>query len=66
MPSLPQTPFKCPYYAVSCTLDPSTSKPYHECCVSTNGLAIFSQNYTLGLSYKTPQHNWTIPSVVQD
>ncbi|KAJ3075001.1 ribonuclease T2-like [Podochytrium sp. JEL0797] len=57
---------KCPYYAVGCQLDSSTKAPYDECCVSNNGIAIFAQNYTYGLSYRYPSNNWTDLSVVRD
>ncbi|KAI9328615.1 ribonuclease T2-like protein [Obelidium mucronatum] len=36
---------------------------YDECCVSNN-IFVFAQNYTVGLSYKSPNFGWTKNEVV--
>ncbi|KAJ3074991.1 ribonuclease T2-like [Podochytrium sp. JEL0797] len=55
----------CPSFAVGCQPNPITAALYPECCVSNN-IFVFAQNYTVGLSYKTPNFDWTHNAVVAD
>ncbi|KAJ3092606.1 ribonuclease T2-like [Physocladia obscura] len=60
------TSFDCPSFAVGCQTNPLNGQKYDGCCVSQDGLFVFAQNYTTGLSYDGLNRNWTTNSVVAE
>ncbi|KAJ3097073.1 ribonuclease T2-like [Phlyctochytrium bullatum] len=51
--------FYCPPSAIACQNDTLTGKPYDSCCVGTDGLVVFSMNWTAGhLMNPDRRKNW--------